>query len=62
MSNYDENILGQDAAAIVQSFIDEKQLEKWQKHFSDVQMCFCAVWMVKVSSLLPLAGRRMKPQ
>lgn len=40
MSNYDEKILGQDAAAIVQSFIDEKQLESWQKHFSSVAGVF----------------------
>ena len=40
MSDYDEKSLGQDAAAIVQSFIDEKLLEKWQKHFSSVANVF----------------------
>ena len=40
MSDYDEKSLGRDAAAIVQSFIDEKLLEKWQKHFSSVANVF----------------------
>ena len=57
MSNYDENILGQDAAAIVQSFIDEKQLEKWQKHFSNVANVFLCCLDGKGVQLTSFSGK-----
>ena len=57
MSNYDEKILGQDAAAIVQSFIDEKQLEKWQKHFSNVANVFLCCLDGKGVQLTSFSGK-----
>ena len=57
MSNYDEKILGQDAAAIVQSFIDEKQLEKWQKHFSNVAKVFLCCLDGKGVQLTSFSGK-----
>ena len=57
MSDYDEKSLGQDAAAIVQSFIDEKLLEKWQKHFSSVANVFLRCLDGKGVPLTSFSGR-----
>lgn len=57
MSDYDEKSLGRDAAAIVQSFIDEKLLEKWQKHFSSVANVFLRCLDGKGVPLTSFSGR-----
>lgn len=57
MSSYDDVLFGQDAAAIVQSFVDEKRLETWQKHFCNVANVFLCCLDSQGNPLTEFCGR-----
>lgn len=57
MSSYDDVLFGQDAASIVQSFVEEKNLEHWQKHFCNVTNVFLCCLNGKGDPLTEFCGR-----
>lgn len=57
MSSYDDVLFGQDAATIVRSFVDEKDLGGWQKHFCNVTNVFLCCLDSEGNPLTEFCGR-----
>ena len=58
MSSEEEKILGEDAASIIQAFIDTSQLETWQRHFSSAWNVFLCCLDSKGVPLTSFSGNK----
>lgn len=58
MSDYNNANFGQDAASVLQGFIEAEKLKKWQKHFCDVANVFICCLDSTGAPLTEFGGKR----